>query len=260
MYNLQSIDLRRFSAALEQIYTLVPLQEFPTQLFKVVESLIPEVLMSVEEIDPKAGTHEGSFNFEVKDRSDYLASLAINSPRDHPALAYNIANPGKPLRYFRLDDLISQRQFEQTGLYWEQFKPYGARRQICICPDVPGRLMGISVNHAKKFSDREADLIRLLAPHIIRAHANSMLFTALQKNAGRTPGFSPVALQRAGFTPREAEVLHWLIEGKRNSEIAVILECKSRTIGKHVENILGKLGVETRTAAAARAMEILRAG
>jgi DNA-binding CsgD family transcriptional regulator len=258
--SLQSADLRLFSSALEQIYTLVSLEEFPRQLFAVIESLIPEAILSAEDIDINAGTHTASLNFELQDPADYLATLAINLPRDNPAVAHNIANPDEPIRFFRLTDLISQRQFQQTGLYWDQFKPVGARYQLGIFPDVPGHIVGLSINRGKNFSQRESDLVRLLAPHIIRAHANAKLFTALQKNAARTPAFSPAALHRAGFTPRESEVLQWLVEGKRNSEIALILGAKTRTIGKHVENILAKLGVETRTAAAARAMEILHGG
>jgi DNA-binding CsgD family transcriptional regulator len=55
------------------------------------------------------------------------------------------------------------------------------------------------------------------------------------------------SLQTLGLTKREAEVLFWVSQGKRNSEIAEILGARSRTIGKHVERILGKLCVETRT-------------
>ncbi|MDP3073887.1 MAG: helix-turn-helix transcriptional regulator [Opitutaceae bacterium] len=62
----------------------------------------------------------------------------------------------------------------------------------------------------------------------------------------------------AGFTPRESEILHWLREGKRNIEIGTILGLSPRTVGKHVEHILEKLGVETRTAAARAAFEIGR--
>jgi DNA-binding CsgD family transcriptional regulator len=65
------------------------------------------------------------------------------------------------------------------------------------------------------------------------------------------------SLQRLGLTKREAEVLFWVSQGKRNSEIAEILGARSRTIGKHVERILGKLCVETRTAAAKMAEEVL---
>jgi len=48
---------------------------------------------------------------------------------------------------------------------------------------------------------------------------------------------------------REREVLHWVREGKRNSEIAQITNISTHTVRHHLENIFGKLGVETRTAA-----------
>jgi DNA-binding CsgD family transcriptional regulator len=59
-----------------------------------------------------------------------------------------------------------------------------------------------------------------------------------------------------GLTTREAEILHWLREGKRNREIALILGLSPRTVGKHLENIFLKLGVETRTAAASAAARL----
>ena len=52
------------------------------------------------------------------------------------------------------------------------------------------------------------------------------------------------------LTRRELDVLKWIMEGKRNSEIAKILGISSRTVEQHVAKILVKLNVETRTAAA----------
>lgn len=61
-----------------------------------------------------------------------------------------------------------------------------------------------------------------------------------------------------GFlTRRETQVLEWLAEGKRNGEIAQILQISARTVGKHIENLMSKLGVETRTAAARQFFEVL---
>lgn len=57
----------------------------------------------------------------------------------------------------------------------------------------------------------------------------------------------------AGLTPREAEVLRWLVEGRRNAEIAERLGVSPRTVGHQVSAILAKLGVRTRTEAAAEA-------
>lgn len=59
------------------------------------------------------------------------------------------------------------------------------------------------------------------------------------------------ALQRFGLTPREIEVFRWVAAGKTNIEIGIILQLSPRTAAKHLERIFLKLGVETRTAAAA---------
>jgi DNA-binding CsgD family transcriptional regulator len=59
------------------------------------------------------------------------------------------------------------------------------------------------------------------------------------------------ALAAFALTVRETEVLGWISRGKTNQEIAMILQMHTATVKKHVEHILTKLGVETRTAAAA---------
>ena len=68
---------------------------------------------------------------------------------------------------------------------------------------------------------------------------------------------SPARLQELGLTTREAEVLYWIAHGKSSPEIAVILDCAHNTVKKHVQNVLLKLGVESRLAAALRAVEVL---
>jgi DNA-binding CsgD family transcriptional regulator len=70
-------------------------------------------------------------------------------------------------------------------------------------------------------------------------------------------GPAPAALQALGLTPRQAEVLFWVTQGKTNQDIAVILQARPGTIKKHLEQIYTRLGVENRTAAARCAMERL---
>jgi len=60
------------------------------------------------------------------------------------------------------------------------------------------------------------------------------------------------------LTPREAEVLFWISQGKSNHDIGVILGAKTGTICKHVGHILSKLNVENRTSAAVAALETRR--
>ena len=62
------------------------------------------------------------------------------------------------------------------------------------------------------------------------------------------------------LTAREAEVLYWVAKGKTNKDIGDILGLSPRTVTKHLEHVFAKLGVETRTAAAAMALGKVRRG
>lgn len=75
-----------------------------------------------------------------------------------------------------------------------------------------------------------------------------------------TPDFSSYEpLLKFGLTPRAAETLLWLAQGKTNSDIATILGITESTVKKHVQEIFEKVGVETRGAATVRALEVLNA-
>ncbi len=60
------------------------------------------------------------------------------------------------------------------------------------------------------------------------------------------------------LTLRESEVLYWVVKGKTNRDIGDILGTSPATVKKHLERIFEKLGVETRTAAAAVAVQRVR--
>ncbi len=60
-----------------------------------------------------------------------------------------------------------------------------------------------------------------------------------------------------GLTPRVAETLLWIAQGKTNGDIATILGISESTVKKHVLEIFAALGVETRSAASLRALEVL---
>jgi DNA-binding CsgD family transcriptional regulator len=65
----------------------------------------------------------------------------------------------------------------------------------------------------------------------------------------------PEAAPPHGLTRRELEVLRLVAAGKSNREIASVLVVSEHTVARHVQNILGKLRVSSRTAAAAFAFE-----
>ena len=103
--------------------------------------------------------------------------------------------------------------------------------------------------------------------YLTKPVANNDLVQAIEARLSRSsqqakrefkPDFSSAdPLVKLGLTPRAAEALLWLSQGKTNSDIATILGITESTVKKHVQEIFEKLGVETRGAATVRALEVL---
>ena len=84
-----------------------------------------------------------------------------------------------------------------------------------------------------------------LSVHLICSVADSVCLLL-----ERAPAVSATRGPRNALTERQTEVLSWVARGKTNAEIGKILSLKTKTIGKYLERIFPKLGVENRTAAA----------
>jgi DNA-binding CsgD family transcriptional regulator len=68
---------------------------------------------------------------------------------------------------------------------------------------------------------------------------------------------APQRLRSLGLTERQAEVMHWVGEGKTNPEIALILSVTVHTVNRHLERIFTKLGVDNRQKAIVTVLERL---
>jgi DNA-binding NarL/FixJ family response regulator len=102
-------------------------------------------------------------------------------------------------------------------------------------------------------------LVKPIEPAELFTAVSARLRRRKQAGAGRAASVAdatPAALAAAlGVTPREAELLSWVVQGKTNPEISIILGIQLTTVKKHLESIFAKLGVENRTAAVTLALE-----
>jgi DNA-binding NarL/FixJ family response regulator len=102
------------------------------------------------------------------------------------------------------------------------------------------------------------DLLAAIAARLHRRDQHQASAHAQLKQIKFSPDFSSAKpLETLGLSQRQAEVLLWIAQGKSNEEIGIILGVSRNTVKKHVILILDKLGVETRNAAALRALELL---
>jgi DNA-binding CsgD family transcriptional regulator len=148
----------------------------------------------------------------------------------------------------KLSDFHTRRELRRTALYADWFRPAGIEYELEVA--IPSRL-----EHTKTFlfddarhdfGERERALLNLLQPHLVQLDRTAALrrqveATPVDRDAGRL----------GGLTAREREVLTLVGDGLRNAEIAEALWVSPATVRKHLENIYDKLGVHTRTAAAA---------
>src|SRR5881394_2594785 len=112
--------------------------------------------------------------------------------------------------------------------------------------------------------------LEVVIDYLTKPVANNDLVQAIEARLTRSarqakrefkPDFSTTEpLVKLGLTPRAAEALLWLSQGKTNPDIATILGITESTVKKHVQEIFEKLGVETRGAPTVRALEVLNTG
>jgi DNA-binding response OmpR family regulator/DNA-binding CsgD family transcriptional regulator len=110
----------------------------------------------------------------------------------------------------------------------------------------------VALAHTLRFASGES---ALTVRHFTEPGRDDLIMLALEEEHA-PPG--PAALLKLGLTPRQAEVAYWVAQGKSNSEVAIILGASPRTIDKHMELILARLGLENRGALMFAAADHLR--
>jgi DNA-binding NarL/FixJ family response regulator len=106
-------------------------------------------------------------------------------------------------------------------------------------------LLGIAL---RGLGDEESALAELLAAQ--RTFSALAAAPAAREVARLLPLSAP-----GGLTAREVEVLRLVAAGRSNPQIAAELVLSEKTVARHLSNIFTKLGVGSRTAAAAFAFE-----
>jgi len=195
----------------------------------------------------------------------------LNLVRPHIARAYRTARAFHRLRRrLDLELAVVPRQTWMTLDPSGTILEYPARAQRWIyeyfrddLPRAPRRLPGALEAWLRPWISRSV----LLPPPLVRARRRRRLLVHAERDsASRTivltlneqllpPGARD--FRRLGLTPREAEILLQVERGLTNQDVAAELGVSVSTVKRHMEHILEKLGVRTRTAAVARARSLV---
>jgi DNA-binding NarL/FixJ family response regulator len=114
--------------------------------------------------------------------------------------------------------------------------------------------------------DGDEDIYRALQAgaraYLLKGMSVDVLLSAIRAvHAGKSiipPAIAQKLAERMATEPltqREQEVLEQIVRGKSNKEIGAVLGVSEATVKTHINNLLGKLGVEDRTQAATAAIQ-----
>jgi DNA-binding CsgD family transcriptional regulator len=216
------------------LYSALPaivLRAIPADYFRLL----------VWDVDPESRALLRFRHWESQPRIDAeMQRRFVRWMPEHPFVI--AAAPTGNLDAAKLTDFCSTRQFRRTALYREVYRPIDIGPLMGTSRASGPNLRAISVSRhlgARDFSERDRAMLSLLGPH----------FDSARRNAARRGRPRAKRGPDARLTAREADVARWLASGKTNPEIATILGVRPRTVEKHVEHILRKLGVDNRTVA-----------
>jgi DNA-binding CsgD family transcriptional regulator len=180
--------------------------------------------------------------------------------REHPLVRFHTAHHGGGAH--RISDSMTAAAFRATPLYADYYARVGLDHAIALPLYVDERLLVSFVLNRKgrDFGDDERELLDLVRAPLAALYRQSYALAQARAALAASGDPSPPPAREsedvlASLTDREREVLGWVAAGKSNAQIAQIVGASPRTVAKHLERIYQKLGVESRTAAAMRAVK-----
>jgi len=195
------------------------------------------------------GSHtlESDAPFPVSKREAIGVRAGELAAAENPMYSPLINKEPDPLR---LSDFISQRELHRTNLYQEVLCEADIKYQIALGVHCAGGMGGLTINRGNTdFNGSDLLTASLLSKHVAVAFESDNLLKKLSSSIEESHLIDHVELRRMGLSRRESEVMIWMVEGKRDAEIAIILDISVRTVHQHVSSIFRKLLAETRTAA-----------
>jgi DNA-binding CsgD family transcriptional regulator len=246
-------DLNVFSRATLKLYDpSLDGDSYATHAIAFLRELVGADMYCVGDMDTRAGTLGVDFSDLDPALPQVLDGFARTMARYSLFNWDPTVNGGRP--FFR-QDFFTRRQFRDLDVYRESFALMGWTNHCAVhVPTTDHHLMfiGLERSGTVDFSERDRELLTLAQAHLSNARQLALARSAARRETPIDPG----AFVRAGFSPREGEVLVWLTEGKSNAEMARLLGVSLQTVKFHLTSIFNKTGTGNRLAATLFALEL----
>jgi DNA-binding CsgD family transcriptional regulator len=199
MAQLSAKDLRAALEFVGEVHSLPDLDGFRTGILPGLKRLVPCDLVGYNEVGPPP---EPALVITYPEPMQPFAGEALaRLAHQHPLIS---VQANGDVGTYKISDFLNRRQFHALELYNDLYRRIGAEDQIAF--GLPGPMViGVAMNRGRsEFSERDRDLLDLLAPHLARAReqiverARMGTLIAILEQAGRQSGTEVVALDGRG--------------------------------------------------------------
>ncbi len=262
VHSLDTAALRALTAELPALYAESDARRLPQVFVDALSRLVPGESHDVVVHDVARGQRHWHLRPAAPEQESLVPVFFANFHEFAPAAYRRRTGTGAALA---LSDFVDAPGLERLAIYREFYRPLGLADDLSIHVRGGDTILCASVMRRRRgFTTEERELLNALRPHFKQAWANAEAVSNLRAcSLGARPAapsnpWLPEPLEvNFGLTPREAEVLLWVAQGKTNPDVATILGTRPSTVRTHLERVFAKLGVETRHAAGLRAIEVL---
>ena len=254
MIRLSAQDLSAYSEACHVLYAPgLTLETYAARSFDFIGRIVSKEFVAFGSLDVAKMKLDIGFDTPVPEFPRAMAAFG-QIMMQYPLYRWDPkVNEGRP---FYRSDFFTARQFRELDIYRDCMRLLPSDNHCAVhvpAGDDEIAFFGIERWRGPDFSSRDRAVISLAQQHLANARQLAKL-----KAEEDVEGVDAAALTQAGLTPREADVLAWLAEGKTNVEIATILRINVQTVKDHVSAIFLKTGAPNRLAATLWALRTCR--
>lgn len=217
-----------------------------------IAAVLPTDLSGYGALDDATGALDARFDHHPTGLQTSLEAYGMHMHKYAPFRFDPSVNDGKP---YCARDFFTKTAFHDLDIYQEVHRPLGYEDHCFVhVKTEPGTTLFFGLFREGLFRAEDKELLELAQPHLANARR-----LALAQSAHFDPALlDPGVFTAFGFSPRESEVLHGVVQGKMNAEIARDLRLRIDTVSAYIRSIYVKMGVANRVEAVLRALAMIR--
>ena len=188
-----------------------------------IATLLPIDLSGYGALDNTTGQLDARFDHHPVGLQTSLEAYGRHMHKYEPFRFDPSVNGGKP---YSARDFFTKAAFHDLDIFQEVHRPLGYEDHCFVhVPTEPGTTLFFGLFREGLFRASDKELLALGQPHLANARR-----LALAQSVVLDPALDPGAFTLFGYSPRQSEILYWLLQGKTNAEIADTLHLRIDTV------------------------------